>query len=204
MKTPKEIVRDGYDHLAGAYRAHYQDDHKTRYESWLTEFSEFLSINARVLELGCADGIPTAAYLNQRFNYLGVDLSPVQIEQARQHVPAARFEVADMTTLSFPDESFGGIVALYSIIHVPLAEQPDLFRSMYRWLQSPGYLLCVVGAGEWTGTEDNWLTSGTSMYWSHTDAATYINWFTETGFSVIKTAFIPEGESGHTLFLLKK
>ncbi|WP_338876050.1 class I SAM-dependent methyltransferase [Spirosoma sp. SC4-14] len=204
MKTPKDIVRDGYDRLAGVYRKHYQNDHKIRYESWLTEFSKRLLVNTSILELGCADGIPTAEYLSQRFNYLGIDLSPVQIEHARKNVPVAQFEVGDMTTLLFPDESFGGIVALYSIIHVPLAEQPDLFRAMYRWLQSPGYLLCVVGAGEWTGTDNNWLTPGTTMYWSHADATTYANWFAETGFTIIKTAFIPEGESGHTLFLLKK
>jgi SAM-dependent methyltransferase len=204
VKTPKDIVRDGYDRLSSAYRKHYQSDHETNYPNWLARLVFLLPPTSKVLELGCADGLPTAHILSQQFDYLGIDLSPVQIELARQNVPAAQFSVADMTALSFPDQTFSGIVALYSIIHIPLPEQPALLKSLYNWLKPNGYLLCTVGAGEWTGTNGNWIVPGALMYWSHTDASTYLSWFTAMGFTVVQSDFIPEGNSGHTLFLLRK
>lgn len=157
-----------------------------------------------MLELGCADGIPTARYLSQHTNYTGIDLSSTQIELARRNVPEARFDVADMADLSFPEGSYDGIVALYSIIHLPLAEQPLLLKSLYNWLTSNGHFLCVVGANNWTGIDDNWIIPNTVMYWSHADAATYQDWFTQIGFTVLTNTFVAEGDGGHTLFLLKK
>ncbi len=38
---------------------------------------------------------------------------------ARRAHPDLRFHVGSMTSLDLPDESLGGILALYSVIHVP-------------------------------------------------------------------------------------
>ena len=204
MKDPKRIVQEGYDLIGSHYRAHYEQSNPDRYINWLTTFAELLPKNANVLELGCADGIPTALVLSQQFNYLGVDLSPVQIELARANVPDARFDTADMANLSIPDFSYDGVIALYSIIHLPLEEQPVLFKAVYNWLKPEGYFLCIVGAKAWTGTDVNWNQLGASMYWSHTDANTYKSWFNETGFTILENQFIAEGTGGHTYFLLMK
>ena len=76
----------------------------------------------------------------------------------------------------FPDGSLSSVVALYSIIHVPLREQRPLLRRIHRWLAPGGILLMIAGDQAYTGTEENWLGSGATMYWSHTDAATYAKW----------------------------
>lgn len=204
MDDPKRMVQQGYDRLGSSYRIYFEKTDSKRYLSWLADFIQRLPVGGTVLELGCADGIPTAKYLSQYTDYLGIDVSPVQIELARLNVPQARFEVADMSALSFPAESFTGVVALYSIIHLPLAEQHALFKAVYQWLRPGGYFLCIAGASEWTGTEVDWIEPGTQMYWSHTDAATYQTWFTETGFIVVENFFVPEGNGGHTYFLLTK
>ena len=204
MEEPKRIVQLGYDQLGSRYRAHYEETNPERYVHWLIEVTQRLPPKANILELGCADGIPTAHFLSQHFGYLGIDISPVQIELARANVPNARFEVADMTTLTFPDAVFDAVIALYSIIHVPLAEQPTLIDTVYQWLTPNGYFLSVVGAGEWTGTESDWITSGTLMYWSHANADTYQSWFIETGFTIIDRYFVTEGKAGHTFFFVQK
>jgi len=204
MEDPKRIVQQGYDQLGSLYRMHYEETNPERYSHWLTELTIRLPSAAKILELGCADGIPTARFLNQHFDYLGIDIAPLQIELARTNVPNAYFEVADMVTLTFPATAFDAIVALYSIIHVPLIEQPALIKAIYQWLKPNGYFLCVVGSNEWTGTESDWISPGTRMYWSHADAATYQSWFMETGFTIIEHYFVAEENTGHTFFLLKK
>jgi ubiquinone/menaquinone biosynthesis C-methylase UbiE len=204
MKDPKQIVTEGYNHLSGMYRSHYTLSHSTHYYDWLHNFLQYIPPGSKILELGCADGIPVAQYVSSHYQYMGIDISPVQIELAQQHVPGATFEVADMTALSFPDNSFKGIIALYSLIHVPVDQQPALLTSLYHWLQAEGYVLMIVGATAWTGIETDWLIPGTTMYWSHADTDTYMKWFAAAGFTIIDTKFIPEGTAGHTLLIAKK
>ncbi|MVM29494.1 methyltransferase domain-containing protein [Spirosoma sp. HMF4905] len=204
MEDPKRIVQQGYDQLGSLYRTHYEETNPLRYSNWLTTLAQLLPAKAKVLELGCADGIPTARFLSQQFSYLGIDISPIQVEQARANVPEALFQVADMATLTFSRLSFDGVIALYSIIHLPLAEQPALFKTIYQWLAPNGYFLCITGADEWTGVDSDWIKPGTLMYWSYADAGTYRSWLIEAGFTIVESQFVAEGNSGHTFFLLQK
>jgi SAM-dependent methyltransferase len=169
------------------------------YEAWLAELMPLLHDRDPVLDLGCGCGVPATAILAGRYAVTGVDLSPVQITRARRLVPTAQFECADMSAVDFPAQSFAAIVSFFAIIHVPLEEQPAIFKNIHRWLRPSGYLLATVGSGAWTGTEDDW--HGAPMYWSHADRATYVAWLEETGFDVRWTRFIPEGAGGHTLVL---
>jgi hypothetical protein len=110
-----------------------------------------------------------------------------------------------MTALDFPVQTFAAIASFYAIIHVPLAEQRALFANIYRWLEPGGYLMATLGAGAWTGTEENWLdVAGADMYWSHADTTTYQEWLVEQGFVICWTRFIPEGDGGHSLFLAQR
>ncbi len=42
------------------------------------------------------------------------------------------------------------------------------------------------------------------MWWSHADTTTYRSWITHTGLIIQTEDFIPEGTSGHTLFLARR
>ena len=107
-----------------------------------------------------------------------------------------------MVQLDLPVASFDAVVSLYSIIHVPLPEQPGLFGNVRRWLKDGGYFLVTVGSNRWTGTETNWLNvKGATMYWSHTDKDSYQRMLTEHGFAILSDRFIPEGDAGHVLML---
>ncbi len=132
----------------------------------------------------------------------GVDISAVQIERAKELVPHASFVCADMTELEFLPASFEAIVSFYAIIHVPLAQQLELFERIAGWLVPGGHLLVTLGHQAWTGTEDNW--KGAKMYWSHADRETYTLWLEQFGLSILTEEFIPEGDGGHALFMARK
>jgi SAM-dependent methyltransferase/protein tyrosine phosphatase (PTP) superfamily phosphohydrolase (DUF442 family) len=170
-KDPKEIVAEGFDriverHCEWANRV--RKDERARYTSVLLRQ---LSPGASVLELGCGAGIPTTRELARRLSVTGVDISPNQIAQARQNVQKADFVIADMTDLDFPPESFDGIAAFYSMIHVPRQEQPGLLRDAARWLRPGGIFVGTMGAvATEVGYEEDWF--GAPMYWSSFDAGT--------------------------------
>ena len=106
--------------------------------------------------------------LAERFDVVGVDVSRVQIRLARANVPKARFIEADIADVAFPDGSFDGVVAYYSISHVPRAEHAAIFERVVRWLVPGGLFLASLGATDspdWVGT---WL--GVPMFFSAFDA----------------------------------
>ncbi len=209
LLDPKKVVREGWNHLSTIYRppgspADAFDHTNADYRDWLQPFFRMLAPGTEVLDLGCGCGIPEAQMLTERFRLTGVDITDVQIERARRQVPEARFLRADMTEVSFRHDAFGGIVCLYALIHVPLAEQPGLLTKVFRWLGPGGLFLVTTGATAWTGVEEGWLGSNAKMYWSHADASTYERWFRERGFHILRRTLIPEGKTQHALYLVQK
>ncbi len=85
----KELVRAGYDKISYAYRG--DKDEAGQYLSWLAELTPLLVPRSKVLDLGCGCGVPVAQELSKDFYVTGVDISPVQIERAKQLVPKAQF-----------------------------------------------------------------------------------------------------------------
>jgi len=209
LKDPKRLVREGWNHVSTIYRppgsrSDAFDHTNADYRDWLQPFFRMLAPGADVLDLGCGCGTPAAQILATRFRVTGVDISDVQIERARALVPGAKFLRRDMTSVSFPGSSFGGVACLYALIHVPVEEQPRLLARVQRWLVPGGLFLVTTGATAWTGVEEGWLGSNAKMYWSHADARTYEQWFGERGFRVLRRTRVPEGASEHVLFLLQK
>jgi ubiquinone/menaquinone biosynthesis C-methylase UbiE len=200
VEDPKTLVRRGYDLVSRAYRA--DDAADGDYGRWLDLLETRVSTGSSVLDLGCGCGIPVARRLAQRYAVTGVDFSPVQIERARKLVSGATFICADMTSLEFSDESFGAIICLFALIHLPVAEQPALLRDISRWLRPGGIFLATVGHQAWTGLEKDWLgIKGGDMWWSHADSGTYRRWIAEAGLAVELETFVREGTGGHTFIL---
>jgi SAM-dependent methyltransferase len=203
---PKRIVIEGYAKASHAYRGDAFELAGSGYAYWLGRFTPRLAPGARVLDAGCGNGLPVALALSERFAVTGIDLSPVQVERARALVPGATFECADMSTAAFPAGSFEAIVAFYSIINVPLAEQPQLLRRFADWLVPGGWLLAVVGRDPWTGIEDDWRgVKGARMYYSHTHVAKYRGWFADAGFEIVEEGREPKnGVPGYSMLVARR
>jgi SAM-dependent methyltransferase len=199
----RQVVRQGYNALSYHYRRDDADD--GQYGVWLGDLLARLPTPADVLDLGCGCGVPAARFLaNAGHHVTGVDISDVQIDRARRLVPSGTFMRADAVDLDLPPARFHAVVCLYTLIHVPLADQPGLIGRIGRWLRPGGWLLATTGHDAWTGTEDNWLGGPATMWWSHADAPTYRSWLQQAGLTVTAEDVIPEGAGGHTLFWARR
>ncbi|MDO3705830.1 class I SAM-dependent methyltransferase [Micromonospora sp. C28SCA-DRY-2] len=200
---PRDLVRRGYDELSYHYRA--DDAADGQYGPWLDDLHGRLSASAAVLDLGCGCGVPVARSLaSAGHRVTGIDISDVQIERARRLVPTGTFRRADATRLDLPPASFDAVVCLYTLIHMPLTDQPRLIGRIATWLRPGGWLLTTVGTSAWTGTEDNWLGGPAAMWWSQAGASTYRSWLHRAGLEVTAEDFVPEGDSGHALFWARR
>ena len=199
LPDPKDVVRRGYDAISYRYRADDADD--GRYAEWLADLRDRIPERSAVLDVGCGCGIPVARTLaDAGHRVTGIDLSEVQIKRATELVPGATFIHTDAAEADFVADSFDAVVCLYALIHMPLAEQPALLARIATWLRPGGWFLATTGQRAWTGTDDNWLDGGATMWWSHADTATYRTWIAEAGLTVVSETFVPEGTGGHTLF----
>jgi cyclopropane fatty-acyl-phospholipid synthase-like methyltransferase len=176
------LVAAGYDAITDRYLAWTAATADPHRAIWLERFSAKMADGAVVLELGCGQGGPSTVALAERFDVLGIDISSHQIERARQNVPGASFEQADMRLVEFGDTRFDGIVALYSIIHVPREEHAELFGRIAGWLKPGGWFLASLGAADDPGWTGSWLD--VPMFFSGFDADTNLELLDGAGFAV--------------------
>lgn len=206
MTDPKDLVRRGYDRASHAYRGDDYPFARSGYAHWIHRLEPHLATGARVLDLGCGNGIPVSRELARRgYDVTGVDLSTVQVERARALVPDARFVCADMASVELAEGSFDAVVAFFSLINLPLDEQPLVIARIARWLVPGGWLLVVTG--KWARTEvepDFRGVPGVPMYWSHADADTYREWLERSGFEIVEAGSEPrDGNPGYAVFLAR-
>jgi SAM-dependent methyltransferase len=138
-------LRDSYDTLAEKYteRIYGELAHKPFDRALLDEFAERVRGRGLVCDLGCGPG-HVARYLHERgAEVCGVDLSPAMVARARAQNPGIVFSEGNMLELDIPDGAWSGVVAFYSIIHVPRSDAGRALREMHRALQPEG--LCLVG-----------------------------------------------------------
>ncbi|MRH90507.1 methyltransferase domain-containing protein [Nocardia sp. SYP-A9097] len=101
-----------------------------------------LSAGATVLDIGCGTGRPTAEVLVAAgFDVTGCDVSPGMIEIAREQVPGARFEVADLRTLSYPAGSWSAVTAFFPLLQLTRAEIDAALVKFAGWLAPGGVFL---------------------------------------------------------------
>ena len=75
-------------------------------ERHLARLAELVPEGGRVLDLGCGTGELVTRHLLERYEVVGVDLSPHSIEVAKREVPGAEYLCADMVQLDLPPASF--------------------------------------------------------------------------------------------------
>jgi SAM-dependent methyltransferase len=143
-------TRTSYDTIADDYTEQFADHlaDSPLERSLLAAFAEMVSENTKessapVADLGSGPGYVTARLHALGVPVFGVDVSPRMVELARRAHPELRFHVGSMTSLDLPAGTLGGIVALYSIIHVPDAHLPAVFAEFHRVLVPGGQVLIM-------------------------------------------------------------
>ncbi len=164
---PKHIVASGYDTCGRRYSAARAQDPSPEIEQLLGT----LSPHATVLDIGCGAGVPVVSALSRSCKVVGVDISSVQIEQARLNVPQATFMLGDIMAMEFAPRTFDAVVSFYTLFHLPREEHGLLLERIALWLRPGGHLLFTVANSSHPGyTEPDFF--GATMYWSHFERGT--------------------------------
>ncbi|MFI5975157.1 class I SAM-dependent DNA methyltransferase [Streptomyces sp. NPDC051452] len=147
-------TRASYDRIAKDYAAAFPGGPPHPLDQALiTAFAELTAAHgtAPVADLGSGPGHVTALLHARGVPAFGVDVSPAMVELARRTHPEVRFHVGSMTSLDLPDGTLGGILALYSTIHVPDDQLPRAFAEFCRTLTPGGHVLLAFQTGDEPG-----------------------------------------------------
>lgn len=201
----KSRLKASYDAIAPRYNE-WTIPHSTTRLRYLDQLlgrlpsasSSSPSTPVSVLELGCGCGVPvTQKLLSQpNFSVAANDFSSAQIALARASLlpdppgPAhGRLTLleGDMLALDFEPATLDAVIGMYSIIHLPRAEQVEMLRKIVTWLKPGGWLLANFGAEESAGAESqNWLGEAKGwMFWSGWGSEGTVEKVREAGLEVV-------------------
>jgi SAM-dependent methyltransferase len=145
-------TRISYDTVAASYAEQIRDALAGLpfLRAALTLFADLVRAagGGPVADVGCGPGHVTAHLHQLGVDALGIDLSPGMIDVARRAHPDLRFEVGSMTDLDLADESVAGLLAFWSLIHIPDDAVPTVFGHFRRALRPGGPLLVGFHVGD--------------------------------------------------------
>ncbi|MFJ5989044.1 class I SAM-dependent methyltransferase [Lentzea sp. NPDC092896] len=190
-------TRDSYDTVSVSYAEQTRDllDGLPHLRAALRLFAE--EVRGPVADVGCGPGIITALLHGLGVEAFGIDLSPEMISLARRNHPGLRFEVGSMTEPL--GEPVGGIIAWWSLIHVPDELVPVVLGHFHQALRPDGLLQLGFHVGDETRLKTQGYGGHPMRVHVHLRRPERVaEWLREAGFTVEAQWLL--GDDGAVLF----
>ncbi|BCJ54317.1 hypothetical protein Asp14428_57920 [Actinoplanes sp. NBRC 14428] len=134
-------VRDAYASIADLYIDLYGTSEQSL-PADLAFIRRHLSIRpGTVLDVGCGPGHLTAYLRSLNVDAIGIDLVPEFIAHAKATHPTGTYHIGTMQSLDAADNSIAGILASYSLIHIPPQDLDEVLTELRRVLKPAGKLV---------------------------------------------------------------
>lgn len=143
----RDSVKKDYDIIADEYSAEFG----RLYEDIevVEEFMEKLKPNSKILDLGGGTGKLTDLFIQNGHQAICYDFSKEMMRKSREYYPNLPYILDDMLNMEehFEKNSFDGIIAFYSLFHIPREDLNNVFTSISNLLKEDGILCFVVQLG---------------------------------------------------------
>ena len=138
-----------------------------------------------VADVGCGPGYVTGYLHDTGLDAFGIDLSPEMVAIAGRDYPDLSFHVGSMTDLALADDSLAGIVAFWSVIHVPDDAMPGVLGQFRRVLRPGGLLLVGFHVGDETRhTSEGYTGRAINVDSHHRRPSQVTGWLRDEGYAI--------------------
>lgn len=195
----KQATTDAYDKIA----TEYSESHFHHF--WIDEFDFYKSIidGKRVVDIGCGAGRDAIVFVENGFDYTGIDASKGMLGVAKKLVPKGKFKQADFCKTDFPNGAFDGFWAAGSFLHIPKKDVSTALLEAKRITKNGG---CgFVAVREKTGSEEGMIYQekhgGINRYFAFYTQEEFKTLLEKHGFSIIKMGTHMENDERKTNWL---
>ena len=200
----KSRLAASYDIIAPEYNSwtvkHSSGPRLTWLNKLLSQLPSSLAKKIEILELGAGAGLPTTKAIldhSPDIHVLANDLSSHQLSLLKSNLSdyADRITTleSDMLSLSPTPDTLAAVVGMYSIIHLPRAEQSLLISRIHSWLRPGGVLLAnFAETASEEHVHENWMGKGGWMYWSGWGVDKTKEVIEENGFEILESEVVSD------------
>ena len=157
----QSVIRD-YNDIASEYCDEFccTEVYNVFIDKWLQLMKKGI-----ILDVGCGGG-NNCQYINEKegFEAFGIDFSDGMIAEARKRYPNVKIFKMDMTNVTFPDQTFDGILSNCSLIHIPTELLSQTIRGFKRILKPNGKILLIVLEGDGEEMTEEPYREGQDVY----------------------------------------
>lgn len=150
----------------------------------LDRFAKSIRPGGIVADVGCGPGHVGRYVAEHGVRVVGVDLSAGMIDVARRANPELELMQADMSAIPVADQSWAGIIAFYSLIHIAREEMIATLRELKRVLEPGAPLLLAFHVGDETLHLDAWWEQDVSVDFFFHQPSEMRAWLEQAGFAI--------------------
>lgn len=177
----KKIVIDDYNDIAEDYANDFFDDSSD--EKYIDIFLQKLD-GKQIMDVGCGNGRECKYMVEKGFHVTGIDLSPEMLKIAKERVPHVEFKIMDISNITYPENSFDGIIANSSLFHVPIEELPKVLNSFRKILKQNGKMLLILQEGDGEVLVEEPYKPGVFVYMYYFSEGQILNMLRDYGFQI--------------------
>lgn len=143
MEDKVRLTTKTYDEISQLYANEFNkpSDH-------INDFLRLISNGGSILDAGCGPGTDSDYIQTKGYSVFGVDVSDKMVDLAQKKNPKVHFEKADIRELNFKIETFDGILASFSIIHIPKQDLLPTFLGFNKILKNGGVIYVSIQEGK--------------------------------------------------------
>jgi ubiquinone/menaquinone biosynthesis C-methylase UbiE len=132
-----------YKKIAAAYKDKVKSEDFDHI--YIEKFLALFKPGKKILDLGSGTGaLAEHMHKNHLLNVTAIDLSREMVDLSKKNYPDLKVIQMDLRLLKFPAQSFDGVSAMYSLIHVPEKDIPESLEGIRKVLKKKGYLYLAL------------------------------------------------------------
>jgi ubiquinone/menaquinone biosynthesis C-methylase UbiE len=178
-------IEETYDRGSRDYGDHFKIPHQF-IEPERQQFIQRLSAGSKILDCGCGPGMDTEKFCQLGYSVTAIDLSERFVSLTKERVQRATVKKMDMRHLEFPQASFDGLWASFSLLHIRASDIEQTLSGFRTALRPHGLLFAAVHRGpktEWVKTTISGMERDTYVQeWVQTEIEDV---FRSSGFTIL-------------------
>jgi len=178
-------IEETYDRGSRDYGDYFKTPHQF-IEPERQQFIQRLSAGSKILDCGCGPGMDAEKFSQLGYNVTAIDLSERFVSLTKERVQTATVKKMDMRHLEFPQASFDGLWASFSLLHIRASDIEQTLSGFRIVLRPHGLLFAAVHRGpktEWVKTTISGMERDTYVQeWVQTEIEDV---FRSSGFTIL-------------------